>query len=34
MRKVAADEIDDLDDTSTLADPSIVNNIIENHLNT
>lgn len=33
LRKVAANEIDNLGDTSTLADPSVVNNIIENRLN-
>jgi len=33
LRKVAADELDDLGDTSTLADPSVVENIIENREN-
>ena len=30
LRKVAANEIDDLGDTSTLADPTVVENLIEN----
>ncbi len=30
LRKIAANEIDDLGDTSTLADPSVVNQLIEN----
>jgi acetyl-CoA synthetase len=29
LRKVAADEIDDLGDTSTLADPSVVDDLVE-----
>jgi acetyl-CoA synthetase len=33
LRKVAANEIDSLGDTSTLADPSVVDNLIENRLN-
>jgi len=33
LRKVAANEIDSLGDTSTLADPSVVENLIENRLN-
>ncbi|ESS72567.1 acetyl-coenzyme A synthetase AcsA [Methyloglobulus morosus KoM1] len=31
LRKVAADELDNLGDTSTLADPSVVEEIIKNH---
>ena len=34
LRKVAANEVDDLGDTSTLADPSVVDDIIANRLNT
>ena len=34
LRKVAANEVDDLGDTSTLADPSVVEDIISNRLNT
>jgi len=30
LRKVAANELDNLGDTTTLADPSVVDNIIEN----
>ena len=30
LKKVAADEIDDLGDTSTLADPSVVDDIVKN----
>jgi acetyl-CoA synthetase len=30
LRKVAADEIDGLGDTTTLADPGVVNELIEN----
>ena len=30
LRKVAADEIDSLGDTTTLADPGVVNELIEN----
>jgi len=33
LRKIAANEYDQLGDTSTLADPSVVNNLIENRLN-
>ncbi len=33
LRKIAADELDSLGDTSTLADPSVVNNLIDNRLN-
>jgi acetyl-CoA synthetase len=33
LRKVAANEVDNLGDTSTLADPSVVENLIENRLN-
>ena len=33
LRKVAANEIDALGDTSTLADPGVVDNLIENRLN-
>ena len=34
LRKVAANELDNLGDTSTLADPSVVDELIENGLNT
>ncbi|MCW8997419.1 MAG: acetyl-coenzyme A synthetase, partial [Kangiellaceae bacterium] len=30
LRKIAANEFDNLGDTSTLADPSVVNHLIEN----
>jgi acetyl-CoA synthetase len=33
LRKVAANELDNLGDTSTLADPSVVENLIENREN-
>jgi len=33
LRKIAADELDNLGDTSTLADPSVVDNLINNRLN-
>ena len=33
LRKVAANKIDDLGDTSTLAEPAVVDDIIENRLN-
>jgi len=33
LRKIAANEIDNLGDTSTLADPSVVDNLIENREN-
>ncbi|KPA09492.1 acetyl-CoA synthetase [Candidatus Magnetomorum sp. HK-1] len=32
LRKVACDEIDNLGDTSTLADPTVVNELVENRL--
>jgi len=32
LRKVAAGELDNLGDTSTLADPSVVQNIIEHRV--
>jgi acetyl-CoA synthetase len=32
LKKVAADEVDDLGDTSTLADPSVVGEIVKNRL--
>ncbi|MEN6623743.1 MAG: acetyl-coenzyme A synthetase, partial [Smithella sp.] len=32
LKKVAANEIDDLGDTSTLADPSVVEDIVKNRL--
>ena len=32
LRKVAANEIDNLGDTSTLAEPAVVDDIIENRL--
>ena len=32
LRKVAANELDNLGDTSTLAEPAVVDNLIENHL--
>ena len=31
LRKVAADKPDELGDTSTLADPSVVDDIVRNH---
>ncbi|MFY9976432.1 MAG: acetate--CoA ligase [Chromatiaceae bacterium] len=34
LRKIAANEIDTLGDTSTLADPTVVNDLIENRANT
>ncbi|MEN8176397.1 MAG: acetate--CoA ligase [Pseudomonadota bacterium] len=34
LRKIAANEVDDLGDTSTLADPSVVDNLTKNRLNT
>ncbi len=34
LRKIAANELDNLGDTSTLADPSVVDNLIEHRLNT
>jgi acetyl-CoA synthetase len=33
LRKIAANELENLGDTSTLADPSVVNNLIENREN-
>ncbi len=33
LRKVAANEVDSLGDTSTLADPSVVDNLIDNRMN-
>jgi acetyl-CoA synthetase len=33
LRKIAANELDNLGDTSTLADPSVVDNLIDNRLN-
>ena len=33
LRKIAANEHDQLGDTSTLADPSVVDLLIENRLN-
>ncbi len=33
LRKIAANELDSLGDTSTLADPSVVNSLIENRAN-
>ncbi|WP_457674085.1 AMP-binding enzyme, partial [Thiolapillus sp.] len=33
LRKIAANELDNLGDTSTLADPSVVDELIENRLN-
>jgi len=33
LRKIAADEPDDLGDTSTLADPAVVSNLVENRVN-
>ncbi|GGJ08503.1 acetate--CoA ligase [Halopseudomonas pertucinogena] len=33
LRKIACDELDNLGDTSTLADPSVVDSLIENRLN-
>ncbi len=33
LRKVAANELENLGDTSTLADPSVVDSLIENRLN-
>jgi acetyl-CoA synthetase len=33
LRKVAANELDNLGDTSTLADPGVVDNLIDNRLN-
>jgi acetyl-CoA synthetase len=33
LRKIAANEIENLGDTSTLADPSVVQQLIDNRLN-
>ena len=33
LRKIAADESDDLGDTSTLADPAVVSGLVENRMN-
>ena len=33
LRKIAADELDSLGDTSTLADPGVVDQLIETRLN-
>jgi acetyl-CoA synthetase len=33
LRKVAADEVDNLGDISTLAEPAVVEDIIENRAN-
>ena len=33
LRKIAANEIDNLGDTTTLADPSVVDHLINNRLN-
>ena len=33
LRKIAANEHDQLGDTSTLADPSVVKDLIDNRLN-
>ena len=33
LRKIAANEHDQLGDTSTLADPGVVNNLVENRMN-
>jgi acetyl-CoA synthetase len=33
LRKIAANEIYDLGDTTTLADPSVVDHLINNRLN-
>jgi acetyl-CoA synthetase len=33
LRKVAANEHENLGDTTTLADPDVVDNLIENRLN-
>lgn len=33
LRKVATNEIDTLDDTSTLADPNVVNGLIRDKIN-
>ncbi len=33
LRKIAADESDQLGDTSTLADPSVVTDLVDNRMN-
>jgi acetyl-CoA synthetase len=33
LRKIAANELDTLGDTSTLADPAVVDNLVEDRLN-
>ena len=33
LRKIASNEFENLGDTSTLADPSVVDNLIENRKN-
>ena len=33
LRKIAANEYDELGDTTTLADPSVVNSLVENRQN-
>jgi len=33
LRKIAANEYENLGDTSTLADPSVVDSLIENRMN-
>ena len=33
LRKIAANELDNLGDTSTLADPAVVDDLIENRAN-
>jgi acetyl-CoA synthetase len=33
LRKIAANELDNLGDTSTLADPSVVDDLIDNRAN-
>ena len=33
LRKIATDEPDDLGDTSTLADPAVVSDLVENRMN-
>jgi len=33
LRKISVNEIDQLGDTSTLADPSVVDDLIDNHQN-
>ena len=34
LRKIAANELENLGDTSTLADPAVVDQLIENRANT